>query len=117
MRVSTRPEKQTATLKAELRAAKRKIQALERKLGRSRRIRLDQVELELLGRIAECDLNDGFAVTFAEGMNLAPAKLDYHLQRLVDGGYIDLLFTDSALGDDFAITQRGRERLVKKRLI
>ena len=106
-----------AALRAELKAAKRKIRTLERQVGRSSRIRPDQVELDLMRRIADCDIDSGFAVDFAADMNLTPARLDYHLQRLVDGGYIEMLFTDSALGDDFAITQKGRQALVKKHLL
>jgi hypothetical protein len=112
-----RIEGRNAALQAELRAAKRKIRSLEREVGRSRAIRPDQVELDLLSHLAECDINDGFAVNFAADMELTPAKLDYHLQRLVDGGYVELLFTDSALGDSFTITQKGRLALVKKHLI
>jgi len=107
-------EQQNAALKAELRAAKRKIRTLEREVGRSRSVRPDHTEIDLLRRIAECDVDEGFAVNFAADLNLAPAKLDYHLQRLLDGGYVELLFTDSALGDDFGITQKGRLALVKR---
>ena len=118
MQISTRrTNDQTAALRAELKAAKRKIRELERQVGRSRNVRLDQIELDLLRRIANCEIDSGFTVDFAADMDLAPARLDYHLQRLVDGGYIELLFTDSALGDDFAITQKGRGRLVKIHLI
>lgn len=116
-RKPNRIEEQNAALRAELRVAKRKIQALEREVGRSHKIRLDQVELDLLRQIAECDINEGFPVNFAESMDLAPARLDFHLQRLVDGGYTEVLFTDSAFGDNFAITQKGRYALVKKHLI
>jgi DNA-binding MarR family transcriptional regulator len=108
---------QNAVLKAELRAARRKIRALQQEVGRSGNVRLDRDELDLLARIAECEIDDGFAVTFAGDLHLAPAKLDYHLQRLVDGGYIELLFTDSALGDNFSVTQKGRYALVKKHLL
>lgn len=108
---------QNAALTAELKAAKRKIRTLERQVGRSPQIRLDQVELDLLRRIADCDVDSGFAVDFAANLDLAPAKLDFHLQRLVDAGYVELLFTDSALGDDFAITQKGRQALVKRHLL
>lgn len=121
MQLSTeKPRKTEGTiteLQAQLRAAQSKIKQLERKIGRSRTIRLDQVELDLLRRIADCDVNSGFAVEFAAGMDLAPARLDYHLQRLVDGGYIELLFTDSALGDSFGISQKGRTALVRKHLL
>ena len=110
-------EQRNAALQAELKAAKRKIHDLERKIGRSRAIRLDQVEVDLLRRIGDCDINTGFAVDFAADTDLAPARLDYHLQRLVDGGYIEILFTDSALGDDFAVTQKGRQALVKRHLL
>jgi hypothetical protein len=113
-------ERQNAALRAQLRTAKRKIRALEREIGRSERserVILDQTELELLGRISECDVDNGFPVEFAADMALAPAGLDYHLQRLVDGGYVELLFTDSALGDNFGVTQRGRHALIRRRLL
>jgi hypothetical protein len=110
-------ERQNAALRAQLRTAKRKIRALEREIGRSERVILDQTELELLGRISECDVDNGFPVEFAADLTLAPARLDYHLQRLVDGGYVELLFTDSALGDNFGVTQRGRHALIRRRLL
>jgi hypothetical protein len=50
-------------------------------------------------------------------MDLAPAKMDFHLQRLIDGGYVKVLFTDSALGDNFSIRQKGRLALVRRHLL
>jgi DNA-binding MarR family transcriptional regulator len=107
-------EQQNAALRAELRAAKRKIKELRQAVERSAGIRLDKTEIDLLSRIAECDIDQAFAVDFAADLDLTPARLDYHLQRLVDGSYIDVLFTDSALGDSFGITQKGRHALVKR---
>lgn len=107
-------EQHNASLRAELRAAKRKIKELRQAVKRSADIRLDQTEIDLLARISECDIDDAFTVDFAADLGVAPAKLDFHLQRLVDGGYIDVLFTDSALGENFSITQKGRHALVKR---
>ena len=110
-------ERQNATLRARLRVANRKIRSLEREVGRSREIRPDLTEMDLLRQLAECEFGDGFAVNFAADAGLAPAKIDYHLQRLIDGGFIELLFTDSAFGDCFGLSQRGRRALVKSHLL
>lgn len=107
-------EQQNAALRAELRAAKRKIKELRQAVRTPKSVRLDQTEIDLLSRIADCDINQAFPVDFAADLELVPARLDYHLQRLVDGGYIDVLFTDPALGDSFGITQKGRHALVKR---
>ncbi len=114
---SAKPAVSMAALRAELRVAKKKIRELEKELGRSERIRLDKTELVLLDNIARCDIDNAFPVDFAAGLNLAKPRLDYHLQRLVDAAYIKLLFRDSALGDNFAVTQKGRKALVKKHLL
>lgn len=111
-------ERQNATLRAQLRTAKRKIRALETKVGRSVRIVLDKTDLAVLQAVAESNVDTAFAVDFAEKLDLgAAARLDYHLQKLIDGGYIELLFIDSALGGNFGVTQRGRNMLVKKHLL
>lgn len=112
-----RIEKEKATLRAQLKAAKRKIQTLERQVGRSQDVRINQIEVDLLVRIAECDFEDAFTITFAADLGLPNARLDYHLQRLIDGGYLEVLFTDSALGGNFGITQKGRHALVKRHLL
>ena len=75
------------------------------------RTRLDPVERDLLTEIAECHVDDAFEVTFAESLNLSKGKLEYHLARLLKRGYIDVRFVDPQLGDNFAITQKGRRAL------
>lgn len=81
------------------------------------KIARDKTELILLGNIAECDIDSAFPVEFTKGLDLSQPRLDYHLQRLVDGRYVDILFEDSALGQNFSVTQKGRAVLVKKHLI
>ena len=110
--------RQNAALRARLRTAKRKIRDLEREIERSERMSPDQADLAVLQVVAESNIETGFTVDFAEKLDVgAAARLDYHLQKLIDGGYVELLFTDSALGGNFAVTQRGRTALVKKHLL
>ena len=107
-------EQQNASLRAELRAARRKIKELQQVVKGSADIRLDRTEIDLLSRIADCDIDQAFPVDFAADLELVPARLDYHLQRLVDGGYVNVLFTDSALGENFSVAQKGRHALIKR---
>jgi hypothetical protein len=108
--------RQNAALRAQLRAARQKIKALVTEVERSERIILDKTELTLLSIIADSGIEDGFTVDLIEPTGLTPVRLEYHLQRLFDGGYIEVLFIDPTLGDNFAITQQGRYALVNKRL-
>lgn len=101
-------------LKVELRVANAKIQLLERQIARSS---LDKTEIALLDKIAQCDIETGFEVNFAEDLHLSKPRLDYHLQRLVNAGCVEVLFVDPSLGENFAITQDGREVLVKRHLL
>jgi hypothetical protein len=62
-------------------------------------------------------MDHAFPVDFAKTLKLPPPRLDYHLQRLVSARCLDVLFEDPELGNNFGITQKGREVLVKKHLI
>ena len=99
-----------AALKAQLKNAKAQIRHLRTEILRGR-VRLDPVERRLLTEIAECHVDDAFAVTFAESLNLSKGKLEYHLARLLKRGYIDVRFVDHQFGDNFAITQKGRRAI------
>jgi hypothetical protein len=108
---------ENAILKAQLRTAKRLIRDLRKEIGRSAGISLDSEDMAVLHAVADCDAENGYAVDLAEILGFASARLDYHLQKLVDGSYVDVLFTDPALGACFGITQKGRRSLVKRHLI
>jgi DNA-binding MarR family transcriptional regulator len=109
---------ENAVLKTELRAAKKKIRKLEKQAARARDISLGKNDLTVLDKIAQFDLDEGaFPVQVSENLNLLKARMDYHLQRLVDGGYIEIVFVDPTLGENFVITQKGRKALVKKHLL
>jgi hypothetical protein len=113
---ATRAE--NAALRADLRAAKKTIRELEREAARARNISLGKNDLAVLDKIAQFDLDEGaFPVQVSENLNLLKPRMDYHLQRLVDGGYIEIVFVDPTLGENFVITQKGRKALVKKHLL
>lgn len=113
----TTTRKENLILKSQLRTAKSRIKTLKRDLKRSQLPELDQTEVDLLLNIAECDLEESFEVTFAENLRLSKPSLDFHLTRLVKNGCVDILFVDPALGENFAITQKGRETLFKRHLL
>lgn len=116
MKMETLPtvtRRENLILKSQLRSAKHKIKSLKRDLRRSQTPELDQTEVNLLLNIAECDLEESFEVTFAENLRLSKPSLDFHLTRLVKNGCVDILFVDPMLGENFAITQKGREVLFK----
>ena len=75
-----------------------------------------RVQRELLTEIAECHIDDAFEVTFAENLRLSKGRLEFHLTRLLKRGYIEVRFIDPELGDNFAITQKGRRALFQKLL-
>jgi hypothetical protein len=124
-RKTTSPEERYAAtkaenlaLKTELRSVKRRIRDLEREAARARDIKLGKLDLVVLDKIAQFDLDEGaFPVQVSEGLDLLKPRMDYHLQRLVDGDYIDIAFVDPTLGENFTITQKGRKALVKKHLL
>ena len=97
-------------LKSQLRSAKAQIRHLKNEILKGR-TRLDPIERDLLAEIAECHVDDAFAVSFAESLNLSKGKLDYHLARLLKRGYVDVRFVDPQFGDNFAITQKGRRAI------
>ena len=99
-----------ALLRSQLRTAKAQIRHLKNEVLKGR-TRLDPVERDLLTEIAECHVDDAFAVTFAESLNLSRGKLEFHLTRLLKRGYIDVRFVDPQFGDNFAITQKGRRAI------
>ena len=101
-------------LKAELKEAKDTITRLEQYIARTR---LDETEIALLRKIADCIIDDSFEVTFAEDSKLSKPRLDYHLERLVNAGCVEVLFVDPELGENFAITEDGRQLLVTKQLL
>lgn len=109
--------KENLILKSQLRSAKNKIKTLKRDLKKSQVPEFDQTEINLLLNIAECDLEESFEVTFAENLRLSKPSLDFHLTRLVKSGCVDILFVDPTLGENFAITQKGRETLHKRNLL
>jgi hypothetical protein len=104
-------------LKFRLRAAKTQIKNLKHVVKRSQIPELDETEIELLANIADSDINDAFEVTFAENLRLSKPQLDFHLTKLIKAGCIDILFVDPSFGENFVITQRGREALFKKNLL
>jgi hypothetical protein len=109
--------KENLILKSQLRSAKNKIKTLKRDLRRSQTPELDQTEINLLLNIAECHLEESFEVTFAENLRMSKPSLDFHLTRLVKSGCVDILFVDPILGENFVVTQKGRETLFKKELL
>jgi DNA-binding MarR family transcriptional regulator len=106
---------ETAALRSQLRNAKAQIRHLKNEILKGR-TRLNPVEIKLLTEIAECHIDDAFAVTFAESLGLTKGQLDFHLTRLIKRGYIDVRFVDPELGDNFAITQKGRRAIFQKYL-
>jgi hypothetical protein len=110
--VKTAPHQQDK-IKSQLHSAKQQIKNLRRDLKKLQTPKLDQIEVSLLQCIADCDMDDAFEVTFAEVLKLSKPQLDFHLTRLLKAHCIEILFTDPLLGENFAITQKGREVLFR----
>lgn len=113
--VSRRREilRENQILKYQLRTAKNQIKNLKRDVKRSQIAELDEIEIDLLVNLGEVDINESFEVDFAEKFRMSKASLDFHLTKLIKSGYVSILFVDPALGENFAITQKGREVLFK----
>jgi len=104
-------------LKSRLRSAKNKIRDLKRGAKLPQNPELDETEIDLLQTISEADINESFEVDFAEKFRLSKASLDFHLTNLIKSGCIKILFVDPAFGENFAITQKGREVLFNRNLL
>ena len=100
-------------LRGQLRTAKAQIRHLKDILkGRE----INPVERLLLREIGEAHIDDAFEVSFVETLELSKTQLEYHLARLLKRGYIEVRFVDPELGDNFAITQKGRRALLQPSL-
>lgn len=106
--------KENQILKSRLRSAKNKIRDLERG---AKNPELDETEIDLLAILAEADINESFEVDFAEKLRLSKASLDFHLTRLIKSGCVTILFVDEAFGENFSITQKGRQVLFNRNLL
>lgn len=105
--------KENQILKSQLRTAKNQIKNLKRDVKKSQIPELDETELDLLSTLAEADINESFEIDLAEKFRLSKASLDFHLTKLIKSGCLNILFEDPAFGENFAITQKGREVLFK----
>ena len=104
---------EVAALRGQLRSAKAQIRHLKDILkGRE----LDPVEYDLLYRIGEAHIDDAFEVSFYESLEVSKTRLEFHLTRLLKRGYIEVRFVDPEFGDNFAITQKGRNALFQPSL-
>ena len=99
---------ETTRLRSQLRTAKAQIKHL-RDILKGREI--DPVEHRLLQEIGEAHIDDAFEVSFIETLELTRTRLEFYLTRLLHRGYIEVRFVDPELGDNFAITQKGRRAL------
>jgi len=108
--------KENQILRSQLRSAKNRIKNLKRGVKRST-AELDETEIDLLQTVAEADINESFEVDFAEKFRLSKASLDFHLTNLIKSGCLKILFVDPAFGENFAITQKGREVLFNRNLL
>jgi DNA-binding MarR family transcriptional regulator len=52
----------------------------------------------------------------SHGFDLRPARIEYHIQRLEDLGYVHGGFADDD-GTHYGVTQEGRALLLKKNLL
>ena len=104
-------------LKSRLRTAKNQIRNLKRDVKRSQISELDETEIDLLAALAEADINESFEIDLAEQFQLSKASLDFHLTKLIKTGCVNILFEDPAFGENFAITQKGRQVLFNRNLL
>ena len=104
-------------LKSRLRSAKNKIRDLRRGAKLSQIPELGETEIDLLQTIAQADIDESFEVDFAEKFRLSKAGLDFHLTNLIKSGCVNILFVDPVFGENFAITQKGREVLFQRNLL
>jgi len=110
-------KKENHLLKSQLHKANAQIKNLKRNLKKFQTQNLPQVELDLLHSIADLDVENAFEITLAEEFQLSKAELDFHLTNLTRAGYVRILFIDPVFGENFQITQKGRQVLFKRNLI
>ena len=110
-------ETENAILKDDLRKANTEIANLKRRVEELRHADdIDEIELRLLNQIAHLDYDNAFAENIAHGLELSPARVDYHIQRLEDWGYVECGLVDD-FGPHYSPTQEGRALLLKKNLL
>jgi hypothetical protein len=108
-------ETENAILKDDLRKANAEVTKLKKQAEElSHKDDLDETELKLLHIIANLDYDDSVVTTLTPYFSdVSAPRLDYHIQRLEDFGYLHSGIID-ARGIHYSITQEGRTFLLKK---
>lgn len=118
-------ETQSKILEGDLRKANERIaqlkeqnQRLEQQVEKLKHTDdLDEIELELLNRIAHTDHENATAQIIHQAFpDLSLPRVEYHFHRLNEFGYI-AGGTFGDFGEEFSVTQKGRTLLLKKGLL
>lgn len=107
-------ETENAILKDDLRQAKAEITQLKKQLEEStHKDDLNEAELTLLQSVLQHqDVNIG---SVAQKFGIDRGRVEYHIQRLIDSGYVD--FKGFDFDGIYLIQQKGRESLMSRGLI
>jgi predicted RNase H-like nuclease (RuvC/YqgF family) len=111
---------ENAILKDDLREAKAEIAKLKNQVEELSHKELHDTEIEILRRIVLHSPDNSFlSVMFQEpGISREQReRLTYHATNLETCGYIEGGYIDEDFGEQYSLTQKGREALIAKNII
>jgi len=78
---------------------------------------LNEIEMDLLQRVVRYGPDNQYVGVFTQDMRLQRQRIEYHLQRLVETGYLESGLYDPDFGDHYELTQKARSLLIREGLL
>ena len=108
-------ETENAILKDDLRSAKAEITKLKNQIEKVAHVELDKTHVEILKMLSDNRIQP-YAIVFSIALGLNEQRIEYHLEQLIDLGYIHRNFgLDTP--DWYELLQKGREYLIQNGLL
>ena len=109
---------ENAILKDDLRKAQAEIAKLKKQIEElTHSDNLDEIEMQLLQRIVRYGPDNQYVRVFTQNMGLQRQRIEYHLQRLIETGYVESGLYDADFGDHYELTQKARSLLIREGLL
>jgi predicted transcriptional regulator len=109
---------ENAILKDDLRKANTEIAKLRKQVeDLTPKDDLDEIEMQLLQRIVKYGPDNQYVGVFTQDMGLQRQRIEYHLQRLLEIGYVESGLYDSDFGEHYELTQKARSLLIRNGLL
>jgi DNA-binding transcriptional ArsR family regulator len=109
---------ENAILKDDLRKANTEIVKLRKQVeDLTPKDDLDEIEMQLLQRIVKYGPDNQYVGVFTQDMGLQRQRIEYHLQRLLETGYVESGLYDPDFGEHYELTQKARSLLIRNGLL